>query len=81
MATHSRILAWEIPWRSLGGYSPWGHKESDMTKRLSMHAQETNRALRNHFPCVPFPLFFKCPASQMTAAHLSDHVAVHSFAV
>ena len=21
-------------WRSLVGYSPWGHKESDMTKRL-----------------------------------------------
>ena len=27
MATHSSILAWEIPWkRSLVGYSPWGHK-------------------------------------------------------
>ena len=27
MATHSSILAWEIPWmRSLAGYSPWGHK-------------------------------------------------------
>ena len=26
MATHSSILAWEIPWteRSLAGYSPWG---------------------------------------------------------
>ena len=24
--------------RSLVGYSPWGHKESDMTERLSMHA-------------------------------------------
>ena len=23
--------------RSLGGYSPWGHKESDMTERLSTH--------------------------------------------
>ena len=29
MATPSGILAWEIPW-SLAGYSPWGHKESDM---------------------------------------------------
>ena len=30
MATHSSILAWEIPWtRSLAGYSPWAHKESD----------------------------------------------------
>ena len=28
MATHSSILAWEIPWtRSLVGYSPWGHQE------------------------------------------------------
>ena len=27
VATHSSILAWEIPWtRSLAGYSPWGHK-------------------------------------------------------
>ena len=27
MATHSSILAWEIPWMgSLVGYSPWGHK-------------------------------------------------------
>ena len=41
MATHSRIRAWKIPWtgqRSLAGYSPWGHKESDMTEQLSMHA-------------------------------------------
>ena len=37
MATHSSILAWRIPWteeRSLAGYSPWGHKESDMTEQL-----------------------------------------------
>ena len=33
MATHSSILAWKIPWRkSLVGYSPWGHKESDTTE-------------------------------------------------
>ena len=32
MATHSRILAWRIPWRSLVGYSPWGRKESDTTE-------------------------------------------------
>ena len=30
MATHSSILAWESHGqRSLEGYSPWGHKESD----------------------------------------------------
>ena len=32
MTTHSSILSWEIPWqKSFVGYSPWGHKESDMT--------------------------------------------------
>ena len=25
--TYSNILAWRIPWRSLVGYSPLGHKE------------------------------------------------------
>ena len=29
MVTHSCILAWEIPQRSLAQYTPWGHKESD----------------------------------------------------
>ena len=33
MATHSSILAWEIPWtESLVDYSPWGHKEKHMTE-------------------------------------------------
>ena len=33
MATHSSILAWRIPWtENLAGYSPKGHKESDMTE-------------------------------------------------
>ena len=33
MATHNSILAWRIPWREEpGGYSPWGHKELDMTE-------------------------------------------------
>ena len=27
MATHSNILAWEIPWTEQpGSHSPWGHK-------------------------------------------------------
>ena len=34
MATHSSILAWRIPMdkKSLVGYSPQGHKESDTTE-------------------------------------------------
>ena len=31
MATHSSVVAWEIPW-SLAAYSPWSHKESDKTE-------------------------------------------------
>ena len=39
--THASILAWRIPWtRSLVGYSPWCHTESDTIKRLSMHAHK-----------------------------------------
>ena len=36
MATHSRILAWKIPWTEepLG---TWSHKEWDTIERLSMH--------------------------------------------
>ena len=38
MATHSRTPAWKIPWRKEpGGLQSWGHKELDMTKRLSTH--------------------------------------------
>ena len=38
MATHSSILAWEIPWtEEAGRYSPWGHKDSDTTESLNTH--------------------------------------------
>ena len=40
MATHSSILAWRIPWVSLVGYSPLGHKVSDMAKWLTWRQQE-----------------------------------------
>ena len=36
MATHSSILAWEMPWtEEPGGYSPWARKESDTTLQLN----------------------------------------------
>ena len=36
MAAATILLPGEFPWmRSLAGYSPWGHKESDMTERHS----------------------------------------------
>ena len=37
MATPSSILAWKIPWtEEPGRLSPWVHKESDVTERLSL---------------------------------------------
>ena len=36
MATHSSILAWRIPLRSLVGYSPRGLKELYMTEQLTL---------------------------------------------
>ena len=44
MATHSNILAWKIPRTEEPGrgYSPWGHKESDMsehTHRILMYVK------------------------------------------
>ena len=36
MATHFSILAWKIPWTTVG-YSPWGHKGSDTNERLHFH--------------------------------------------
>ena len=44
-ATHSNILTEEFP----GLYSPWGHKESDTTKQLS---------LSSHIVSINFFFFF-----------------------
>ena len=40
METLSSILDWRIP-MNLEGYSSWGHKELDMTERLSMAQHST----------------------------------------
>ena len=37
-ATHSSLLAWRIS----GLYRPWGHKELDMTKQLSVSLPTSN---------------------------------------
>ena len=41
MAAHSSIFSWRIPWTEEPGglYSPWGHKESDMTETLTHTTQ------------------------------------------
>ena len=41
MATHSSILAWEIPWtEEPGGYSLEGRKELDMTEHDTIHLKK-----------------------------------------
>ena len=40
MATHCSIPAWRIPWtEEPGRYSPWGHKELDMTEATEQQQQ------------------------------------------
>ena len=48
MATHSSILAWKILWTEEPGklYSPWGHKESDTTERLTDNVNLQMRKLK-----------------------------------
>ena len=48
MATHSSSVAWRLPWAEEPDrlYSPWSHKESDMTEPLSLIG--TQRTLRTH---------------------------------
>ena len=44
MATHPSILTWEsYGQRSMVGYSPWGHKESDMSEQLTHTHTHTHR--------------------------------------
>ena len=41
MAIHSSILAWRTPWtEELGGNSPWGCQELDMTEQLTLPLSE-----------------------------------------
>ena len=40
MATHCSSPAWRIPWtEEPGRYSPWGHKELDMTEATEQQQQ------------------------------------------
>ena len=52
MATHSSILAWKKKksheQRSLAGYSPGGHKESDMTEHSTSPANFNMKAVKQN---------------------------------
>ena len=51
MATHSSILAGKIPWTEKPG-SPWGCKELDMSKSLSMYAYMLFLSTRSYYRVV-----------------------------
>ena len=47
ITTLSSIVAWESHGqRSLVGYSPWGHKESNTTEQLSTHTYASTETQR-----------------------------------
>ena len=48
--------------RRLAGYSPWGHKESDMTERLNTHTH-------THIGVIVI-----CPATPFTRKHKMDAI-------
>ena len=48
MATHSSIVAWNIPWmEEPGGSSSWACKESDTTEHRGTH---THTHTHTHYP-------------------------------
>ena len=77
MATHSSILAWRIPWtESLVGYSPWGHKELDMTEQLnSITAISKKYALNSYWINLHSPCQYKSLCFQPKPVLTSKHIA------
>ena len=72
MATHSPILAWRIPckriplpWRSMVGHSPWGHKELDTIEQLTLN-KSTEIFIR-----MAANFFLFIPGDRMAQFHLS----------
>ena len=56
MATHSSVLAWRIPWtEEHGRLQSMGHKESDMTERVSTGT--CNTAIPFHYFVYGYPVF------------------------
>ena len=48
LATHSRILAWEIPWtEEPGGLQRMGHTELDTTERLNTTLMNVTRYMKH----------------------------------
>ena len=75
MATHSSVLAW-IPWTEEPGrlYSPWCHKESDMTERLTLSLSLFNNNNMKHSDSADYLL----STAQRTTCTLIDIIFTRS---
>ena len=90
MATHSSILAWRIhmgdPQGSLAGYSPWGHKDSDITEQLNTtemrerewvwHSYATNLEWMTKSNLADANLTFALPFLGYRTDFLAEHMIV-----
>ena len=79
-ATHSRILAWRIPWAV---YSPWGHKQWDRTERLSLSLLESvsTPSIKSD-PAKLLPQELHSPSQHQAATALNcvcEHLALPPF--
>ena len=71
MATHSSILAWKsYGQRSLAGYSPWGHKESDTTEPLHLIFIYTHT---RRYVCVKVAQLCLCNPMDCSSSGSSAH--------
>ena len=72
MATHSSILAWEIPWTEEPGrtHSPWGHNELDRTgdAHTTKHRES---ALYLSLDCIRQGVNYLLTVYRLTAAQSS----------
>ena len=81
MATHSGILAWEVPWTEEPvGYSPWGCKESDATWQLDNTNQVSTWKDVHHSQESVSPLCCRSVGKVLVSFHHHlDHSNSHYF--
>ena len=68
MATHSSTLTWETHGeRSLAGYNPKGHKESEMTEQLSTAHTEKGGSLIQSFVTWNYSVFLNALLKEVSS--------------
>ena len=64
-ATHSSILAWESQWtEEVAGYSPWDHKESEMTEWQRENRKQKFRVMKNYWGVLGTVCSLKLPINR-----------------